>query len=112
MPINTSGRIKKAFANVAAGTTDGDVVVAVTDKKIRVHAVVFQCGGTATTAVFNTKGTGAGTAISMTFQNGTNGGAVLPVADDGWFETAAGAGLTLTTGAGSTTGVQVIYSEA
>lgn len=112
MAIHTSGKIKRAFANISASTTDGDIVTAVSDKKIRVHAVVFQCGGTATAATFNTKGSGAGTAISMQFQNGSNGGAVLPESEVGWFETALGAGLTLTTGAGSTTGVHVIYSEA
>lgn len=110
--LNTSGKIKTAFAAIAASTTDGEVVAAVSGKRIRVHALVFQCGGTATTATFNTKGTGAGSAISMQFQNGTNGGAVLPECETGWFQTVAGESLTLTTGTGSTTGVHVLYSEA
>ncbi len=108
--ILNSGKTLRAFEAIAAASTDGAVIAAVTDKKIRVHAVALQCGGTATTAVFNSKPSGAGTAISMQFQNGANGGAVLPESSTGWFETNSGEGLSLTTGAGSTTGVQIIYS--
>lgn len=104
--------IKQAVANVTASSTDASVVAAVAGMQIRVHAIVFQCGGTATTATFNSKPSGAGTAISAQFQNGANGGAVLPFIDVGWFQTNAGEGLSLTTGAGSTTGVQVVYSLA
>lgn len=111
MSINNAGKMDNAFATVTAGSTDTAVVAAVAGKKIRVHAAVFQCGGTATTAVFNTKPAGSGTAISMTFSNGANGGAVLPESEFGWFETGSGEGLSLTTGAGSSTGVHVIYSE-
>lgn len=110
MAIYTSGVIDQTFANITASSTDSNLVSAVAGKKIRVHAVVFQCGGTATTATFNSKGTGSGTAVSMQFQNGANGGAVLPESEVGWIETAVGEGLTLTTGAGTTTGVHLIYS--
>ncbi|MBI3936410.1 MAG: hypothetical protein HY323_05490 [Betaproteobacteria bacterium] len=100
---------KYAFANVAASQTDSQLVAGTTGKKIRVLAVAFVCGATATTAIFNSKPAGAGVAISMTFANAANGGAVLPQNPLGWFETVAGEALTLTTGAGSTTGVQVVY---
>lgn len=106
--IQVQGPIKRVLANIAASQTASELVAAVTGKKIRVHALICQCGATATTAVFNS----ASTAISLTFQNGANGGAVLPELSIGWFETTAGEALTVTTGAGSTTGILVIYSEA
>lgn len=102
---------KYAFANVAAASVDASVVAAVAAKKLRVVALVLVCGASATTVTFNSKPAGAGTAISMQFQNAANGGAVLPFNQAGWFETTAGEGLSATTGAGSTTGVQVVYVE-
>lgn len=106
--FNTSGPIKNGFANIAAAQTDSSVIAAVTGKKIRVHAIAFVTGGTATTITMNS----GSSAISCLFANGINGGAVLPYNPNGWFETAAGAALTATTGAGATTGIQVQYSEA
>lgn len=103
--------LKRAFANVNASSTDASVVDAVPGKRIQVCAVVFVCGGTATNATFNTKPSGAGSAISALFANAANGGAVLPFAEAGWFATNVGEGLSLTTGSGSATGVQVIYME-
>lgn len=103
--------VKRALANIAASTTDSVVVAAVTGKQIHVLSVAVLTGGTATTCTFNSKGAGAGTAISMQFQNGANGGAVLPYNPKGWFVTAVGEGLTATTGAGSQTGIQVTYVE-
>lgn len=102
---------KFAVANIAASTTDGAVVAAVATKKIRVLAAVVLAGGTATSITFNSKPGGAGTAISPLFANGVNGGEVLPFSPVGWFETVAGEGLSATTGAGSTTGIQVVYIE-
>ena len=105
--------VKTAFANVAASTTDGVVVAAVAGKRIRVLGLVAQAGGTATTLVFNSKPAGAGTAVSLTFQNAANGGASVSAPAGGFlFQTNAGEGLSATTGAGSTTGVQVAYIEA
>lgn len=98
-----------AVANPAASQTDSSVVAAVTGKRINVLAVAFLAGGTATTAVFNTKPAGAGSAISPLFANAANGGAVLPYNPKGWFATNAGEGLSVTTGAGSATGIVVTY---
>lgn len=102
---------KYALANVAASTTDGSVVSAVTSKKIRVLAIAVLAGSTATNITFNTKPGGAGSAKSCLFANGANGGVVLPFNPVGWFETNSGEGLSATTGAGSTTGIQVTYVE-
>jgi hypothetical protein len=99
-----------AFANIAASTTDGSIIAAVGGKKIRVLAFMAESGSTATTITFNSKPGGAGTAITMDFQNAGNGGEVANFNPVGWFETVSGQGLSATTGAGSTTGVQVVYA--
>lgn len=100
-----------APANVAQSQTDSQIVAAVTAKKIRVLGAFATCGATATNLTFNSKGGGAGVAISPVLQNGINGGEVLPFSPVGWFETVAGEALTVTTGAGSTTGLLVVYAE-
>lgn len=103
--------VQSTFANIAASTTDGSLGIAgVSGKRIVVLALAFVAGATETTATFNSKPSGAGSAVSMTFANAANGGAVLPHNPHGWFLTKTGEGLTLTTGAGSTTGVQVVYA--
>ena len=112
--VDTSGNVlpvKHALANVAASQTDASVVAAVALKKIRVLSVFALAGGTATNLTFNTKGAGAGVAISPLLANGANGGEVLGRNVDGWFETSAGEALTVTTGTGSTTGIGVNYVE-
>ncbi len=103
--------VARAFANVAAAQTDSVLVAAATGYKIRVLAVVMSAAGTATAATFNTKGAGAGTAISALFTNGVNiVSQGLGFNPDGWFETLAGEALTVTTGAGSATGFQFTYA--
>jgi hypothetical protein len=104
--------VKRAFANVASGTTDGALVTAVAGSTIKVLGVAIAAGAVATSVTFNTKPSGAGSAISATFALAINGTLVLPETEngDGWFETAVGEGLTATTGIGGTTGIQIIYS--
>ena len=101
--------VNRALANVAASQTDSSLVAAVAGKKIRVIFLIAKAGATATVATFNSKGAGAGVAISAAFANGANGDVTLPYNKDGWFETTAGEALTVTTGAGSTTGIQLGY---
>ena len=102
--------ILTAFANIAAGTTDGSIVAAVTGKKIRILGYTVMCGATATTFVFNSKPAGAGNAIGMTLQNAANGGVERSASAGTFlFQTNPGEGLTATTGAGSTVGVNVTY---
>lgn len=100
---------KRAFANIAASTTDGAVVAAVSGYRIRVLDYLLMAGGTATNATFNTKPGGAGTAISMLHACAANGGVCTGEESGGWFQTSLSEGLSLTTGAGSTVGVQVVY---
>jgi hypothetical protein len=103
--------IKRAFANVAVSQTDSSLVAAVTGKKLRVIALFVSGAGTATNVTLNSKGAGAGTAISPLIASGVNTQTVLPYLENGWFETNAGEALTVTTGTGSTTGIFVLYVE-
>lgn len=104
--------VQSAFANISASTTDGSLGIAgVYGKRVALLSAVFMAGATATNATFNSKPSGsAGSAASMLFANAANGGAVLPFNPHGWLLTKTGEGLTLTTGSGSTTGVQVQYA--
>lgn len=105
--INGPAPVKRAILNQAASGTAQTLVSAVTLKKIRVLWVYALAGATATNLTFNS----ASTAISPLLANGANGGEVLPRNDHGWFETTAGEALTVTTGAGATTGIGVGYVE-
>jgi hypothetical protein len=80
--------------------------------KIRVLSVLLNHGDTtASAATFNSKGSGAGTAISPPLKGPANGGFVVPHSQYGWFETLAGEALTVTTGAGSETSIIVGYTR-
>lgn len=104
--------MKRAIATVAASSTDATLVAPVTAKKIAVRGLVIVVGGTATAVTINShKPSGATTALSPAMSLGINGTLVLPPSGDGWFETLAGEGLTVTTGAGSTVGLSVLYDE-
>lgn len=94
---------------VAASDTDEELVAAVTgpNKIIRVIALVVQCGGTATTCTFES---GTTTRIHKV-PAGANGGQVLPFNPAGWFQTASGSSLTVTTGTGSDTEISGVYVE-
>src|SRR3990167_8155310 len=102
---------KYAKANVAASSTDASIVSAVASKKLRVLAFRLHTAGTATNVTFNSKPAGAGAAISELFALGANGGHSPGYCPVGHFETISGEGLTVTAGAGSTTGVGVVYVE-
>ena len=99
--------IKRAVLNQAASGTAQTLVAAVTGKRIRVLAAFAVAGATATNLTFNS----ASNAISPLLANAANGGEVLPFNPAGWFQTVAGEALTVTTGAGSTTGIGVVYVE-
>lgn len=101
---------RNAYDSIAASQTDSVLVAAVTGKKIRVIAFLVNQGDTTPSTVqFNSKGSGAGTAVFPAFKAAANGFYAVPECESGWFATNAGEGLTVTTGAGSTSGVAVIY---
>jgi len=107
--LSSAGR-QGAFDAVAASQTDSVLVAAATGKKIRVHGFILNHGDTTASAVtFNSKGSGAGTAKTPAHKGPANGGFVVTESTGAWFETNVGEGLTVTTGAGSTTNISVIY---
>jgi hypothetical protein len=108
--ISAAGR-DNAYDSVAASATDSILVGAVTGKKIRVHSIILNQGDTTPSAVtFNSKGGGAGTAVFPPLKAAANGGFVIPENPGGWCETNVSEGLSVTTGAGSTTAIIVTYS--
>lgn len=103
---------KQAFANVAASQTDSLLVPGVPGKRLRVAVFRVHAGGTATNVTFNAKSGSAGVAISETFACAANGGHHGAFCQWGHFrDTAPGEALTVTTGAGSTVGIGVVYLE-
>lgn len=107
----TAVPVQTVIANVAVSQTDQVLVVAVSGKKIYVLGFYGHTGATATNVTLNSKGSGAGTAISPILPNGANTGEVLPVQEFAWYSTNVSEGLTVTTGEGSTTAVTVIYAQ-
>ena len=97
---------------VAASQTDSSLVAAVSGQRVCVYQMALIVGATATDVTLNTKGAGAGTSITPPFSFGANGGVVLPNSPKPWFCTTSGEALTMTTGAGSTTGYLLRYSQA
>lgn len=102
---------KFAFVNVAASSTDTNLVSAVSGKSIRVLIFRIHAGGTSTNITFNSKPSGAGYAISELFSVAANGGHHGAYSPIGHFETRPGEGLTVTTGSGSTVGIGIVYTE-
>mgnify|MGYP001583137395 CR=1 FL=1 len=92
---------------VTAADTDEELVALVSAKKIRVLALAVQCGGTATDVTFESSTT---TRIHKV-PAGANGGQILPFNVAGWFQSASGESLTVTTGAGSSVEISGVYVE-
>ena len=103
--------MQRAFANAPVAV---DTVVVAADTQLRrigvVGIVLDNAGALAATVVVNSKGSGAGTAISATFGVAIGGGIVMPpIAHDGcWLLTNPGEALTVTV-TGAAAAVQVIY---
>lgn len=87
--------VKGTLVTVAANATAAVVIAAVVGKKIRVLSVVAP---TPTSLIFDT--------VSPTFT-----GILLPDNPHGWFETAVGASLTASTGAGNDVILLISYIE-
>ena len=111
---------KTSFANVAASQIDANIISAKDSTIFRVIGGFVVVAGTAMNVTFNSKGTGAGTAITSIIPCGINGGLLMPSPSQdnsgeppfGYFDTIKGQGLTVTTGAGaSIVGVTVRYTE-
>lgn len=101
------GDYKKKLFNQAQSGTATEQIAAVAGKKLRVIAMYLVAGGTATNVTINS----ASSAITPLLALAANGSFVLPFSEAGWFETVAGEALTVTTGAGATTGGHILYVE-
>jgi hypothetical protein len=111
-PSGAVSTIKRALKAVPTATTDSSIVAAVAGKKLRILAIKAVNGATATTITFNSKGSGAGTAISAPFVVAVSAAIDFHPSEFGWFETNAGEAFTATTAAsGATVAIQVIYIE-
>jgi hypothetical protein len=107
------------ISDVPPSQTDAALVSAKTGVVYSVFGGFAVVSGTATTLVLNSKGTGAGTAITSTLFCGANGGIALPLTAQqntgeppfGYFESNRGEGITATTGAGSTVGISLVYIQ-
>jgi hypothetical protein len=98
--------VRGAFDSVAASATDSVLVAAVPNSKIRVLTFMINHGDTTASSVtFNS----ASAAKTPAWKGPANG--VVGASNDrsGLFETNRGEALTVTTGAGSTTGIMVTY---
>lgn len=100
--------VPKFFSEtVTASDTDEELVALVASRKLRIMSLAVHCGATATDVTFESSTT---TRIHKV-PAGANGGQVLPFNPIGWFETASGASLTVTTGAGSSVEITGTYVE-
>lgn len=111
--------ILPARGNIAAATIDGTLTLegatlaAVPGKRYYVLGVFCHLADTTETNVtLNSKGSGAGTAISSTKQVAANGGWVQSRGTeiDYLYRTKRGEALTVTTGAGSTVGIDLLIT--
>lgn len=101
---------RNAVAAIASATTDGAVVAAVAARIIRVTSYVLSPATTATACTFTSKPAGSGVAKSAVITTATGTPFSSGYNPEGWFDCVVGEGLSLTTGTGSTVGVQVTYT--
>lgn len=106
---NATTALTPKFAVIAAATSGNNTIVAaVTDKKIRVHAL-FIVAAAAVTVRFE-DGAG-GTARTGQMDLAANGGFVLPFNPAGWFETSASTLLNLELSGAISVGGSLTYTE-
>jgi hypothetical protein len=103
--------MQQALFNIEASQTEAVLIGGVSGKRVIVHGALIVSGPNPTSLTFNSTGSGGSFPISPTFQCGANSWGTIPPLTglDGWFKTNVGEGLTVTTGAGSTTGIQLLY---
>lgn len=106
-----------AIGNIAPSQTDSVLVSASTGVVYRIIGGSAIVAGTATNVTFNSNGSGGSTPITATMPCGINGGIGWAIAAQentgdppyGYFETKRGESLTVTTGAGASTGITLVY---
>lgn len=97
------------FANVAASQTDQVMVGLIAATTICITELDMVTGGTATNVTINSKPSGSGTAISPLYANAANGGIALSWDPLCLFRSNSGEGISITTSAGSSTGIHFKY---
>lgn len=109
MAVDRTAQFAKGSA-IVAGQTDASVVGAIADRKIRVMGVwVFPTTTPPASVTFNSKGSGAGTAISPVLPLVASTPLQVPgPSDTGLFETNRGEALTITNPAGTTAAVFMV----
>lgn len=106
MPLNRAQL--SAFVNAIGAATDTSIVPAVPGNRIRVVGGYVSAGAAAATVQFNSKGSGAGTAIAGLINLSING--TVDLGDDAQdFQTNVGEGLTVTTVGAGPTAVNVSF---
>lgn len=100
--------VRYAYATINASTTDatftkedGTGLAGASGFLIRVLGLLVIAGATASSLRFNSKGSGAGTAISPDFPIGANGGFSVPATAIGTFKTNGSENLTASSGGGT-----------
>lgn len=105
-PNGTLLQVKRAWINLAASQTATELVPAAAHAVIRIVALECVTGATPTIITFNSAGVACGPDIYC------NNGEVLPFNPHGWRQgLAINEAITLTSGAGSTTGILVQFIE-
>lgn len=103
-PNGTPMQVRRAWINIAASQTATEFIPAVAHAVIRIISLVVITGATATVVTFNSASTACGPDFAKDM--------VLPRNDDGWIQgIAINEAITITTGAGSTTGITALYVE-
>lgn len=98
--------VARINVEVAASQTDSLLLNGETGRRWRVLALSAMA--TAATALdINSKPTGSGVSISQTFTTANGIPTLLPFNPHGWFQTATGEGLSVTTGTGQTTTINL-----
>src|SRR5437868_6961422 len=103
------GSIAQSQSNQPFGVVGGGNLPALGSTKYRALAVVVTPGGTATSVTFTSLQ--SGTALSAAFAIAANKDWVLPYNPYGWFDTLNGESFGITTGAGSTVAVHIVYGK-
>ena len=105
-PGGDSFFIRTKKANVTAATTAGELIAAVADYTIVILGLILQSGGTATDVTLLSNAVAATPLIALDIRQQFT----LPDSQNPWAVGVPSTSITITTGAGATTGVIVRYA--
>ena len=93
-------QVRRVSVTVAAGQTDSVLLEPTSTRRVRVVALHAQAVGLASNFTLNSKGSGAGVALSAALGVASGEPVLWPFDPNGWLDTLLGESLTVTTGAG------------